>query len=247
MNNGYYSEMEIANTQSWDVPTVRGDGTVHVPPSLYAHTARQARDAGIRSGFLPSTFTHGVYGLHQVAQCQDYPCEEGSRRGIAMHGSPASAPAQHGERRPAAVAQTPPRAQPSLRMVDSVQLRTPTHRVNIRRRSALRTSEHVPIMTSPFVVTFALHGATYVVPFMSTRAEKATLENFENELLSVVPAMKQTALRSRLNYAYKLQVRRLGLTATTIITGDDMKEREVAFITFLNAVFRHATLQLVWP
>jgi hypothetical protein len=239
--------MDIANIQSWEVPTVRADGTVHVPHSVYAHTARQARDAGIRSGFLRPSFTHGVYGLHQVAHSQDYTPGEALRRGIAMNGSPASSPAQHGERRRAAVAQTPPRAQPTLRMVDSIRLRTPTQRVNIRRRSPMRTSQPIPIMTSPFVVSFALHGTTYAVPFMSTRAENATLQNFENELLSVVPAVQQTTFRGRLNYAYKLQVRRLGLTATSIITGDDLKEREVAFITFLNAVFRHATVQLIWP
>jgi hypothetical protein len=102
-------------------------------------------------------------------------------------------------------------------------------------------------MTCPFVVTFVLQDARYMVHFSAARADQATLERFEKGLLAVVPAAERSYFRERLDFTYKLQVKRLGHSASTIITGENWKERQSAFNTFLNVVFRHATVQLVWP
>jgi hypothetical protein len=102
-------------------------------------------------------------------------------------------------------------------------------------------------MTCPFVVTFVLQGARYMVHFSAARAENATLEHFEKALLAVVPPAQWSYFRKRLDFTYTLQVKRLGQSAGTIITGEDRKERQSAFNTFLNVVFRQATVQLVWP
>jgi hypothetical protein len=214
---------------------------------LVAYTARCAREAGIRSGFLPPMFTDDMYRLHQVVQGHSYASGEALPRQIAVAASRPLDPVDVVQPRRRVVLKAPPQLHRRSETVDSTAPQTAQQKRNIRSRSILLNTAQHDIFTCPFVVTFGLRGARYIVPFEPTRAAQATLKNFEKQLMSVIPAVHQAVFRKRLDYAYKLEVKRLSHTATSIIGGDDRMEREVAFTTFLNAVFHHATVQLVWP